>query len=223
MLKSQQPKDAIFPIRRLRKGPSGMCYSYRGMNSNCVRDKFINFINNDNGELTINFLMQHLEIEDSNSHHKSLSQLDSTTSINFAAYDCRQNKESKYNKNQKNGKHLGQKPGGDPKSSNSSRSSRIPSDMEEKCMKCGKQKHQQGQKCAATHQKCKVCGKMGHFARVCMTTRSDTSTIQDMSSCTRSKYTQCCSHNSSPCAPISPTSTIQDAGKRQCIHTSRCT
>ena len=31
--------------------------------------------------------MQQLEIEDCNAHHKSLSQLDSTISVNFAAYD----------------------------------------------------------------------------------------------------------------------------------------
>lgn len=43
---------------------------YRGMNSSHVRDKCINVMNNDNGELTINFLMQHLEKEDSNSHQK---------------------------------------------------------------------------------------------------------------------------------------------------------
>ena len=62
---------------------------YSGMNSTHVWDKATNFMKNDNGELTIEFLMQHLEIEDSNSHHKSLSQLDSTTLVNFAAYDCR--------------------------------------------------------------------------------------------------------------------------------------
>ena len=32
---------------------------YRGMNSQRVRHKCINFINNDNGELTIHFIMQH--------------------------------------------------------------------------------------------------------------------------------------------------------------------
>ena len=48
----------------------------------------------------IDFLMQQLEIEDCNAHHKSLSQLDSSTSINFAAYDCRQNK-GKSNKKKK--------------------------------------------------------------------------------------------------------------------------
>lgn len=102
---------------------------HRGMNSSHVRDKCINFINNDNGELAINILIQHLEIEDSNSHHKSLSQLDSTTTVNFATYDRRHNKESKCSN--KNGKDLAQK------SSNYSHSSRIPPDMKESVWNVG--------------------------------------------------------------------------------------
>ena len=38
-------------------------------------------------------------------------------------------------------------------------------------MRCGKHKHQPGQKFAATNQKSKSCGKIGHFAKVCMTAR----------------------------------------------------
>ena len=48
--------------------------------------------------------MNQLAIEDCNAYHKSLSQLDSTTSMNFAAYDCRQNrgksKQKRTNKNE---------------------------------------------------------------------------------------------------------------------------
>ena len=47
-------------------------------------------MNEEGKELTVDFLMQQLEIEDCNAHHKSLSQLDSSTFINFAAYDHRQ-------------------------------------------------------------------------------------------------------------------------------------
>ena len=43
-------------------------------------------------ELPVEFVMNQLAIEDCNTHHKSLSQLDSTTSVNFAAYDHRQNR-----------------------------------------------------------------------------------------------------------------------------------
>ena len=128
-------------------------------------------MNDEEQELTIEFLIQHLEIEDSNSHHKSLSQLDSMISVNFAAYDCKQNKGLRSKKNHKNGKHLGQKSGGDPKSSNSLHTARKPPDMERKCMRCVKHEHQPGQKYAAVNAKCKACGKIGHFNKVCMTTR----------------------------------------------------
>ena len=57
-------------------------------------------MNEEGKELTVEFLIQQLEIEDYNAQHKSLSQLDSTTSVNFAAYECRQNR-SKSNKSNK--------------------------------------------------------------------------------------------------------------------------
>ena len=62
------------------------------MNSTQARDKAINLMNEEGKELTVVFLMQQLEVEDCNAHHKSLSQLDSTTSVKFAAYDHQQNK-----------------------------------------------------------------------------------------------------------------------------------
>ena len=65
---------------------------FLGMNSTQARDTAISLMNEEGKELTVEFLMQQLEIEDCNAHHKSLSQLDSSMSINFAAYDCRQNK-----------------------------------------------------------------------------------------------------------------------------------
>ena len=60
---------------------------FLSMNSTKARDKVINLMNEEGKELTVDFLMQQLEIEDCNTHHKSLSQLDSSTSVNFAAYD----------------------------------------------------------------------------------------------------------------------------------------
>ena len=63
-----------------------------GMNSTRARDKANNLMNEEGKELTVDFLMQQLEIEDCNAHHKSLSQLDSILSVNVAAYDHRQNK-----------------------------------------------------------------------------------------------------------------------------------
>ena len=60
---------------------------FLGMNRIKARDKAINLMNEEGKELTVDFLMQQLKIEDCNAHHKSLSQLDSSTSVNFAAYD----------------------------------------------------------------------------------------------------------------------------------------
>ena len=62
------------------------------MNSQWARDRAINLVNEEGKELTVEFLMNQLAVEDCNTHHKSLSQLNSTSSMNFAAYDCRQNK-----------------------------------------------------------------------------------------------------------------------------------
>ena len=60
---------------------------FLGMNSQWARDKTINLMNEEGKELTVEFLMNQLAAEDCSAHHKSLSQLDSTTSLNFAAYD----------------------------------------------------------------------------------------------------------------------------------------
>ena len=65
---------------------------FLGMNSTKARDKAINLMNEEGKELTVDFIMQQLEIEDCNAHHKSLSQLDSSISVNFAAHDHRQNR-----------------------------------------------------------------------------------------------------------------------------------
>ena len=65
---------------------------FLGMNSQWARDKAINLMNEEGKELTVEFLMNQLAIEDCYAQHKSLSQLNSSSSMNFAAYDCRQNK-----------------------------------------------------------------------------------------------------------------------------------
>ena len=65
---------------------------FLGMNSQQARDEAINLMNEEGKELTVEFLMNQLAVEDCNAHHKSLSQLNFTSSANFAAYDHRQNK-----------------------------------------------------------------------------------------------------------------------------------
>ena len=124
-------------------------------------------MNEEGKELTVEFLIQQLEIEDCNAQHKSLSQLDSTTSVNFAAYDRRQNRDKSNKSKSASGKNWGQNNSGAHGSSNSSHQSRKPPGMEGKCMRCGKPDHQLGQKCPAKNAKCKECHKIGHFHKVC--------------------------------------------------------
>ena len=137
------------------------------MNSQWARDKAINLMNEEGKELTVEFLRNQLVVEDCNAHHKSLSQLDSISSINFAVYDCRQNK-GKSNKSKcASGRNQGQNNSGAHESSNHSNQSRKPPGMERKCMRYGKVKHQVGQKCLTKNAKCKECHKIGHFHKVC--------------------------------------------------------
>ena len=64
-----------------------------GMNSQWAKDKAINLMNLEEGkEVTVEFLMNHLAVEDGNSQHRFLSQFDSSTSVNMVAYDHQQNK-----------------------------------------------------------------------------------------------------------------------------------
>ena len=64
-----------------------------GMNSQWARDKAINLMNEEEGkEVTVEFLMNHLAVEDGNTQHRFLSQLDYSSSMNMVAYDHRQNR-----------------------------------------------------------------------------------------------------------------------------------
>ena len=99
---------------------------FLGMNITKARDKAINLMNEEGKEITVDFPMQQLEIEDCNAHHKSLSQLDSSMFKNFAAYGHQQNKDKNSKKNRINGKDWGQNKSGAQGSSNSSHQSRKP-------------------------------------------------------------------------------------------------
>ena len=132
---------------------------FLGMNSQQARNKAINLMNEEGKELTVEFLMNQLAIEE--------SQLNSSSSMNFAAYNHRQNK-GKSNKSKcTSGKNVGQNNSGAHRSSNHSQPSRKLPGMEGTCMRCGKPEHQPGQKCAAKNAKCKECHKIGHFHKVC--------------------------------------------------------
>ena len=62
------------------------------MNSQQARDKAINLMNEEEKEVTVEFLMNHLAVEDGNTQHKFVSQINSSSSVNMIAYDHRQNR-----------------------------------------------------------------------------------------------------------------------------------
>ena len=140
---------------------------FMGMNSQWARDQAINLMNEEGKELTVDFLMNQLAIEDCNTQHKFLSQLNSSSSVNFAAYDHRQNRRKTHKPKCTSGKNGVQNKPGVQTSSTNSQLSRKPPGMEGKCMRCGKPEYQPGQKSAAKNAKCKDCHKIGHFYKVC--------------------------------------------------------
>ena len=138
-----------------------------GMNSQRARDKAINLMNEEGKIVTVEFLMNHLAVEDGNSQHKFLSQLNSSSSVNMVAYDRRQNKGKGNRGKQSSGRNTAQNKSRGQASSSTAQPFRKPPGMEGKCMRCGKPDHLQGQKCAAKNAKCKECHKIGHFYKVC--------------------------------------------------------
>ena len=137
-----------------------------GMNSQRARDKTINLMNEEEGkEVTMEFLMNHLAVEDGNTQHRFLTQLDSSSSVNMVAYDHRQNRGKSNRSKNSSGKEREQNKSRVQTSSSTAQPSRKPPSMEGKCMRCRKPEHQQGEKCAAKNAKCKDCHKIGHFTR----------------------------------------------------------
>ena len=124
-------------------------------------------MNEEEKEVTVECLMNHLAVEDGNTQHKFLSQINSNSSVNFAAYDHRQNKGKSNKPKHTSGKNGAQNESRVQTYSSTAQPSRKPPGMEGKCMRCGKPEHQPGQKCAAKNAKCKDCHKIGHFYKVC--------------------------------------------------------
>ena len=147
---------------------------FMGMNSQRARDKAINLMNEEEKEVTVEFLMNHLAVEDGNTQHKFLSQINSNSSMNFAAYDHRQNRGKSNRSKCTSGKNEVQNKSRVQTSSSTNQPHRKPPGMEGKCMRCGKPEHQPGQKCAAKNAKCKDCHKIGHFYKVCQSKKKTT-------------------------------------------------
>ena len=143
-----------------------------GMNSQWARDKAINLMNEEEGrEVTVEFLMNHLAVEDGNTQHRFLSQLDSNSSVNTVAYDRRQNRGKSNRAKNSSGRKREQNKSRVQTSSSTAQPSRKPPGIEGKCMRCRKPEHQQGEKCAAKNAKCKECHKIGHFYKVCQSSK----------------------------------------------------
>ena len=131
-------------------------------------------MNEEGKQVTVEFLLNHLAVEDGNTQHKFLSQLDSNSSVNMIAYDHRQNRGKSNRAKQPNGRNGAQNKTRVQTSSSTTQPSRKPPGMEGKCMRCGKPEHQQGEKCAAKNAKCKECHKIGHFYKVCQSKKKTT-------------------------------------------------
>ena len=143
-----------------------------GMNSQWAKDKAMNLMNEEEGkEVTVEFLLNHLAVEDGNSQHRFLSQLDSNTSVNMVAYDRRQNKGKSNGAKNNNGREREQNKSRAQTSPSTTQTSRKPQGKEGKCMRCGRPEHQQGEKCTARNAKCKDCHKIGHFYKVCQSSK----------------------------------------------------
>ena len=146
---------------------------FMGMNSQRARDKAINLMNEEGKEVTVEFLMNHLAVEDGNTQHKFLSQINSNSSMNFAAYYHRQYRGKSNKLKQPSGRNGAQNKSRVQTSSSTTQPSRKPPGMEGKCMRCGKPEHQQRQKCATKNAKCKECHKIGHFCKVCQSKKRE--------------------------------------------------
>ena len=84
-------KSCQFPCQKAEKRAIRDAI-FMGMNSQWARDKAINLMNEEGKELTVEFPMNQLAVEACNTQHKFLSQPNSSSSVNFAAYDHRQNR-----------------------------------------------------------------------------------------------------------------------------------
>ena len=106
---------------------------FMGKNSQWARDKAINLMNEEGKELTVEFLMNQLAVKDCNTQHKFLSQLNSSSPENFAAYDHRQNRGKSNESKHTSGKNEVQNKSRVQTSSTNSQPSRKPPGMEGKC------------------------------------------------------------------------------------------
>ena len=90
-------------------------------------------MNEEGKEVTVEFLMNHLAVEDGNTQHKFLSQINSSSSVNFAAYNRRQNRKKSNKPKHTSGRNGAQNKSRVQTSSSTAQPSRKPPGMEGKC------------------------------------------------------------------------------------------
>ena len=138
---------------------------FMGMNSQRARDKAINLMNEEGKEVTVEFLMNHLAVEDGNTQHKFLSQINSSSSMKFAAYNHRQNRGKSNKPKHTSGRNGAQNKSRVQTSSSTTQPSRKPPGMEGKCMRCGKPEHQPGQNVQPRMPSAKTATRLDTFTR----------------------------------------------------------
>ena len=104
---------------------------FMGMNSQWARHKAINLMNEEGKEVTVEFLMNHLAVEDCNAQLKFLSQLNSSSAMSFAAYNHRQNRGKSNRSKCTSGKNEAQNKTRVQTSSSNSQPSRKPQEWKE--------------------------------------------------------------------------------------------
>ena len=65
-------------------------------------------MNEEGKQVTVEFLMNHLAVEDGNTQHNFLSEINSNSSVNMIAYDCRQNRGKSNKAKQNSGRNRAQ-------------------------------------------------------------------------------------------------------------------
>ena len=136
-----------------------------GMNSQQARDKAINLMNEEGKEVTVEFLMNHLAVEDGNTQHRFLSQLDSSSSMNMLAYSRRQNRGKSNRSKDSSGKEREQNKTRVQTSSSTIQPSRKPPGMEGKCMRCGKPEHNREKNVQPRMQNARNATRLDTFTR----------------------------------------------------------
>ncbi|MCG8430518.1 MAG: hypothetical protein MJA29_05060, partial [Candidatus Omnitrophica bacterium] len=125
-----------------------------GLSDHSVRDKITRKAKND---MTIEEVMKIARAEVSTRLAMQAMNIDVKPAVNYLSYEKRHKKGKKA---QKGHQHSG-------RAMQQNRNSQDSQSKGDTCYRCGKGRHQAGQKCGATDVICHNCGKKGHYARIC--------------------------------------------------------